>query len=156
MSEKWLGPISLAVYVAHPEELTVLHLFIAYMRKCSALFNQTVSIHLAVPMHGFTPPPSPSSFTNDTTSQPPSFDFSPYDDFPCGQPHQFIALVIKNVIPDGIDKASLYPQNHMRNIARKTCGTPWVFMTDVDIIPRPNSSFLLQEFYETPEAKCTK
>jgi len=38
----------------------------------------------------------------------------------------------------------------------QNCGTPWVFMTDVDIIPRPNSSYALNEFYNSVRSKCHK
>ncbi|CAG7785536.1 unnamed protein product [Allacma fusca] len=147
VSEKWLGPISLAVYIRTSDEWIILNLFNIYMQRCSALFTQTVSIHVAVPVN-YEPMNSP----NDSSR----FEFSPWYDHPCGQPSEFLSLLMKKLLPDGIDQGALYPQNHMRNIARKTCTTSWVFMTDVDIIPRPNSSLLLQEFYESPSSKCSK
>lgn len=41
----------------------------------------------------------------------------------------------------------VYPQNHMRNIGRKGCGTQWTFSADVDIIPRDGMVDMLQHFY---------
>ncbi len=40
-----------------------------------------------------------------------------------------------------------YPQNHMRNIGRKGCGTHWTYSADVDIIPVSGMADKLQHFY---------
>ncbi|EDW53932.1 GM18308 [Drosophila sechellia] len=47
-----------------------------------------------------------------------------------------------------------YPQNHMRNLARKGCQTKYVFLTDIDIVPSTNSVPQLNHFLRT--ANCTK
>ena len=49
-----------------------------------------------------------------------------------------------------------YPQNLLRNVARKNCGTEWVFLTDVDIIPIPNLAPDLAVFLRSPQAKNCK
>ncbi|XP_037781974.1 beta-1,4-glucuronyltransferase 1-like [Penaeus monodon] len=50
-----------------------------------------------------------------------------------------------------------YPQNVLRNVARKTCGTEWVFLVDVDIVPIPGLSYTLSSFLtSTPALKCKK
>ncbi|XP_063930795.1 beta-1,4-glucuronyltransferase 1 isoform X3 [Zophobas morio] len=45
-----------------------------------------------------------------------------------------------------------YPQNHLRNLARKNCQSKFVFLTDVDIIPSRGMAEKLDVFLET--AKC--
>ena len=47
-----------------------------------------------------------------------------------------------------------YPQNHMRNLARKGSQTNHVFLTDIDIIPCPGLAKNLSIFLNTN--KCTK
>lgn len=114
VSEKWLGPISLAVYVWDADELAVLGLFVSYMRKCSVLFSQTVSVHVVVPIDFEIPEALNQSLYFDTSSSSSS---SSDDDHPCGQPHEFMSNLINKMLPQRM--GGLYPQNHMRNIARK-------------------------------------
>lgn len=49
-----------------------------------------------------------------------------------------------------------YPQNHLRNLARKNCQTSYVFLTDVDIIPSAGLCEGLDAFLKTVscEGKC--
>lgn len=42
---------------------------------------------------------------------------------------------------------NVYPQNHMRNLARKGCQNKYVFMTDVDIVPSKNIVEHLNNFF---------
>lgn len=46
-----------------------------------------------------------------------------------------------------------YPQNHLRNLARKNCQTRQVFLTDVDIIPSADLAESLNKFLETVTCK---
>jgi len=51
----------------------------------------------------------------------------------------------------------MYPQNLLRNIARKNIFTEWVFLVDVDIVSTPDMSKILSEFLRTPTVKeCKK
>lgn len=45
-----------------------------------------------------------------------------------------------------------YPQNHMRNLARKACQTEYVFLVDVDVVPSLGLARGLNEFLQT--AQC--
>jgi hypothetical protein len=96
------------VFVRNEEELGILALFVAYMRRCNVLFSQTVSIHLVVPISFEAP-----SFPNETSYWESFSD----NDHPCGQPHEFMISLMRKMLM--LDAESLYPQNHMRNIARK-------------------------------------
>lgn len=49
-----------------------------------------------------------------------------------------------------------YPQNHLRNLARKNCQTKYVFLTDVDIIPSKGMAENLDVFLEKPECDSDK
>ena len=42
-----------------------------------------------------------------------------------------------------------FPQNHMRNLARKGSQTNYVFLTDIDIIPSPGLARNLSRFLNT-------
>ncbi|XP_030387334.1 beta-1,4-glucuronyltransferase 1 [Scaptodrosophila lebanonensis] len=46
-----------------------------------------------------------------------------------------------------------YPQNHMRNVARKGCQSKYVFLTDIDIIPSRN--IVPQLNYFLSNVRCT-
>lgn len=48
-----------------------------------------------------------------------------------------------------------FPQNHMRNLARKGSQTNYVFLTDIDIIPSPGLARNLSRFLNTNTcSKC--
>ena len=48
-----------------------------------------------------------------------------------------------------------FPQNHMRNLARKGSQTNYVFLTDVDIVPSPGLAKNLSRFLNTNTcSKC--
>lgn len=130
------------------------------------MFSKTVSIQLVVPVEFEIPDYSNQSFYYDVLNE----------EHPCGQPHEFMQYLLKKLLVH--ETVGLYPQNHMRNIARKvtiknyekfivlpieivqifkqSCPTAWVFMTDVDIIPRPNASSMINTFYNNANAKCSK
>lgn len=41
----------------------------------------------------------------------------------------------------------VYPQNIMRNIARKACATRWTYSADIDLIPSNGMADMIQKFY---------
>ena len=46
-----------------------------------------------------------------------------------------------------------YPQNHLRNIARKNCQTRYVFLVDIDVIPSPKTGVNLNKFLKNRRRK---
>lgn len=50
-------------------------------------------------------------------------------------------------------KKNSYPQNHLRNLARKNCQTSYVFLTDIDIIPSDGICKGLDDFFKTVSCK---
>lgn len=113
--DHWDGPISLAVYVRTRTELNVLFSFVSYMQRCTSKFTQQVSIHLALPFNLQLSHIFHTNGSNQNTSwlrRVPSWAL----EFPCGQPMELVALLaVEWLTPD----VSIYPQNHLRNIARK-------------------------------------
>ncbi|KDR14683.1 beta-1,4-glucuronyltransferase 1-like isoform X6 [Zootermopsis nevadensis] len=53
-----------------------------------------------------------------------------------------------------ISNKLLYPQNHLRNHARRNCQTKYVYLTDIDIIPSTGMADNLQEFLR--QSRCEK
>lgn len=48
-----------------------------------------------------------------------------------------------------------YPQNHLRNTARKAAQTHFGFLTDIDIVPSSGLADRLDEFLKSPKRICT-
>lgn len=128
-------------------------MYTSYLTKCYPAFLNQVAIHLAVPA---------------------SLAVLKVDD---GLLSQWEGITLKEILEKGEtcpeakgylkylldtlptkDKGKLkykevYPQNHMRNIGRKGCGTHWTYSADVDIIPRDGMADMLQKFYEDLKTK---
>lgn len=111
----WTGPISVAVYVAG-DELRLLRAFTTWLFRCQPEIYARVALHVATPIdrpgyQGVVP-----NWARDCNANP---------------------------LPPGERRADTvawrarhpYPQNHLRNQARKNCQTPYVFLVDIDIVP---------------------
>lgn len=48
---------------------------------------------------------------------------------------------------------SVYPQNHMRNVARKGCPSDYVLLLDVDIVPTQGMAQTLARFLRRPDVE---
>ncbi|XP_021203793.2 beta-1,4-glucuronyltransferase 1 isoform X1 [Bombyx mori] len=130
----WTGPISVAVFVAG-DELRLLRAFTTWLFRCQPEIYSRVALHIAMPaerpgVHGVVP-----SWARDCRSKP---------------------------LPPGERRADTvawrarhpYPQNHMRNQARKNCHTSYVFLVDVDIVPSKGMAASLDKFLTTAP-KCS-
>ncbi|XP_053963870.1 beta-1,4-glucuronyltransferase 1 [Anastrepha ludens] len=137
---QWNGPISTAVYVAGNEEFSILKYFVSYMRLCFSFIRDNVAFHIAVP---YNKEPTHEHIPNLIKS------------FDCQYPEQTLRHLLKIRSPDTIRwrLKNEYPQNHLRNLARKGCQNKYVFLTDIDIIPSGNMVSLLNNFL--PSAKCS-
>ncbi|KAL1490529.1 hypothetical protein ABEB36_013207 [Hypothenemus hampei] len=140
----WGGPISLATFASNELELNRLLLYIMYLRKCNTRIRDKVSFHLAT-IKG------PTKFT---------INEERLESLTCGNPMG----VLKDLIKDKSLKRGVYPwrlktpypQNLLRNLARKNCQSKYVFLTDVDIIPSKGMAESLNDFFERQfcEGKC--
>lgn len=147
--EAWRGPVSLAVYITNPNEWVGLNLLVNHYRKCHPLFRDYVSIHLAIPVQ------IENTWTADLQQLEDEEEaekfVTSFTNLPCTTSDKVLQHMIKKIQANEDSKLLMenYPQNHMRNIAEKACGTEWTFSTDIDIIPRPDSATLLQDFILT-------
>ncbi|XP_021928930.1 LARGE xylosyl- and glucuronyltransferase 2-like isoform X4 [Zootermopsis nevadensis] len=69
----------------------------------------------------------------------------------------FTADLLEHRNPKTVELISnklLYPQNHLRNHARRNCQTKYVYLTDIDIIPSTGMADNLQEFLR--QSRCEK
>ncbi|ODN01158.1 Beta-1,4-glucuronyltransferase 1 [Orchesella cincta] len=157
--EKWRGPLSLAVHITSEEEWLVLNLYTRFLERCFPAFRDQVSVHLALPASL-----GPFCFDEDKIV---AWNITNFEEVEfqnqCHEPKEYMQFLMDAFPTTHKDKLALkevYPQNHMRNIARKACGTDWTYSTDVDIIPRDGMAEMLQAFYDelqmlsTPCKKC--
>lgn len=73
----------------------------------------------------------------------------------CGKPEASLRLLMRHRRPEASRwRVKLpYPQNHMRNLARRNCQTEHVFVTDVDIVPSGQLAERLDAFLR--RQRCT-
>lgn len=141
-SKQWQGPISVAVFVAGSDEFSILQYYVTYLRLCFDFIRSNVTFHLAFPYER-----QPERESRETYKLLQMFD--------CQYPEKTLRslLTLRSTETKRWRLRNVYPQNHMRNLARKGCQTKYVFLTDVDIIPSANIAPLLNEFLET--ARCS-
>ncbi|XP_050293938.1 beta-1,4-glucuronyltransferase 1 isoform X2 [Anthonomus grandis grandis] len=138
----WAGPISLAVFAGSEKELNHILLFILYLRKCNSRIKDKVSFHIAI-LKGN----GPKRF---------SIDEERLGRLSCMNPmanmHQLMMEINNNRMMGPWRHKLPYPQNLLRNLARKNCHTKYIFLTDVDVIPVKGMAEGLNEFLA--EDKC--
>lgn len=144
----WTGPISLAVYVAGDDELYLLQLYLSYLKNCFASIRDAVTIHLAYPIKR-----APKIVRK--------FLKSDFSNFVCEQPEATLKKLMKFRTTETIKwrLKNAYPQNHLRNLARKGCQNEYIFLTDIDIIPSVNftqnlDKFLRKTTHCSNQSKC--
>ncbi|CAG9860201.1 unnamed protein product [Phyllotreta striolata] len=140
VAQNWNGPISLATFAASEDELNALLLYVLYLRKCNERIADKVTFHLAL-----TTERRPKKFNIDTLK---------LKELNCDNPLGVMQHLTKN-FQRGTNQWRTrlsYPQNHVRNLARKNCQTNYVFLTDVDIIPSRGMAEILDAFLR--DAKC--
>ncbi|KAF6205241.1 hypothetical protein GE061_019409 [Apolygus lucorum] len=141
IANHWSGPISIAVFVVGDDEYAIVREYIKFLRQCFSRVKNQVSFHLAFPSEqvpSSSPPPKNISARN------------------CGKHEAVLEELVLQRATEIVEwhRNNPYPQNHMRNLARKNCLTPQVFLTDVDVIPSIRAAEGLHEFFKTEN--CTK
>ncbi|XP_008201607.1 beta-1,4-glucuronyltransferase 1 [Tribolium castaneum] len=122
VTANWNGPISLATFAASDDELNSLLLYILFLRDCFAKIREQVSFHFAYP--------------KDHRPRNIDIDFDKLKEMNCANPSGVLQQLVKQYLKGNKWRTKLpYPQNHLRNLARKNCQSKFVFLTDVDIIP---------------------
>lgn len=146
MVHQWNGPLSVAVYAAGDNELDLLQRYLAYLRRCYLPVRERVLFSVALPK-----------------SRPARNQLRPLAtnnlDLDCRRPEGALAELVRQLPSEQASWRSrnAYPQNHMRNLARKNCQSEYVFLTDVDVVPSTNLSRVLEDFLgETEQIKCDR
>lgn len=119
--ESWSGPVSVAVY-SPGRDYAALTLVLKFLRMCFPDVEKRVSFHLLYPVK------VKPSFAQE------QIDISTLD---CNDPESSIENIIKALLIYKKKMASKFPQNHLRNLARRSCPTNFSLVTDIDMIPSP-------------------
>lgn len=120
------GPISVGLFASGDEELYFIQLYLTYLRKCYPLLIGQMTFHL---VHSQQHAPT-------RVRQDVNLDADLPNHQKCDSPEAVLQkLLRKRQVLTKAWRTSPYPQNHMRNVARKGCQTEFVFLVDVDIIP---------------------
>lgn len=143
VSHQWSGSISAAIFIAAPDELKIMKIYIKFLRKCYAPVRDRVSFHFAIPRDH-------PSFTSQAGLSPRI----EHEKLECLKPEASLRQLLRHRRPESARwRVKLpYPQNHMRNLARRNCQSAHVFVTDVDVVPSSRLAEGLDVFLRS--SKC--
>lgn len=135
VAHHWRGPISAALFAAGDEEYSILQGYVDYLRHCYPAVRDRVSFHLAFP--GDRLPTRNNPIERSTLD--------------CLRPEAALHQLLKKRSSELLRwrLKNPYPQNHLRNLARKNCQTSRVFLTDIDIIPSLDMADGLEVFIKS-------
>lgn len=143
VAHHWTGSISVALYTAGDEEFEALQKYLSYLRKCYIPVLERINFSLAVPKKKL------------PTRQPRNY--APPVNHDCSRPEATLNELVNKISIEQTSWRSrnIYPQNHMRNLARKNCQSDWVFLTDVDVVPSIGLAKSLDRFLRDTK-RCEK
>eukprot|EP00096_Caligus_rogercresseyi_P012496 TRINITY_DN524_c0_g1_i1.p1 TRINITY_DN524_c0_g1~~TRINITY_DN524_c0_g1_i1.p1 ORF type:complete len:453 (+),score=78.30 TRINITY_DN524_c0_g1_i1:95-1453(+) len=148
--EYWKGPLSLAIFVPDIEYTIVSRLLNEHLLKCYESLERIVSVHLAYPKDH--PPAAGSPELEEGIS-------SLLRNVSCSKEDS--KNLIKSLLylrPKSMLKwreTYAYPQNLLRNMARRSCQTNWTMVSDIDMLTNPDFDMTLNEFFSSPEVSKT-
>ncbi|KAF7397849.1 hypothetical protein HZH68_009071 [Vespula germanica] len=143
VAHQWTGSMSVALYAAGDEEFEVLQKYLLYLKKCYEPVRERISFSLAVPR------------VKPLKKQPRTFALPDIVD--CAKPEATLNELMSGISVEQTNwrTRNVYPQNHLRNLARKNCQSDYVFLTDVDIVPSLNLTSALDDFLRNENCdKC--
>ncbi|XP_076063781.1 beta-1,4-glucuronyltransferase 1-like isoform X2 [Oratosquilla oratoria] len=132
--ETWDGPVSVAVFVPGKNYAVAVRM-IKYLRRCFHGVRERVAFHMTYPR-----------------AQPPvdvAWDDLNLEDLDCDDPIGVNAMLKDLQGGHRQDEGQMYPQNLLRNMARRTCPTPFTLTIDVDMLPAPDMAHRLDTFLAT-------
>ncbi|KAH7641814.1 Beta-1,4-glucuronyltransferase 1 [Dermatophagoides farinae] len=150
MSRRWNGPISMAIFAVTIQQIPVVVEAILLLRYCNPFIQQRTSFHLVYPLNF-------SSKLNNRQVRS-LLDFLRWSEIKDSYPEldRFVSKAncghIKELI-DQMDKKDSknynhhveYPNNLLRNIARRYSLTEYTLVIDIDLVP---SKLLYEKFLE--------
>ncbi|KAK8731229.1 hypothetical protein OTU49_007496 [Cherax quadricarinatus] len=139
----WRAPMSVAVFTPDVE-YAIARAYLTYLVTCFPFLGEKVSFHFTYPREHL---PKDLPLTIEHLEDK------------CDQPLAVLKRLLKQRSSKMLSwrERMPYPQNIVRNVARKNCATEWVFLADVDIIPIPGLSDRLATFLVSNTAtKCKK
>ena len=141
----WSGPVSISVFV--PDiELALALKYIQYLRSCYPAIHRQVSFHLTYP-------------ADHPGIQEVSFH-QQLDSLDCQQPHQVLELLLEERDEEMMSwrPSYPYPQNLLRNLAKKGCQTNYTYISDIDMVPSPGMDLQLESFLmkDQERSNCTQ
>ncbi|KAK7076097.1 hypothetical protein SK128_000109 [Halocaridina rubra] len=138
--ETWTGPLSVSVF-SPGSDFAVASAMITYLRRCFPGVQERVSFHL---VHTRTRPPLPSPHPEEQHLN-------------CDDPES-ANKILMGLRDENEPMERRYPQNIMRNLARRTCPCDYIFTIDVDMLTTPfmaeNLTGFLNGVSLTPCKKC--
>ncbi|KAF2359253.1 Nucleotide-diphospho-sugar transferase [Trinorchestia longiramus] len=143
VARHWVGPISIAVFT--PDlEYGIAKTYFQFLASCFPYVGDKITVHFAYPKEK--PPLHLHIDTSDILKM-------------CDQPVTVLKKLLEHRPRNMMSwrETLPYPQNLLRNVARKNCHPEWVFLVDVDIVPPPGMFEKLDAFLRTHAAKsCEK
>ncbi|KAL3276639.1 hypothetical protein HHI36_012011 [Cryptolaemus montrouzieri] len=136
VANHWDGPISLAGFSSGDEEFNNLLLYVLYLRECFPKIREKVNFHFAFPRGN-----APIKI---------QVNSSLLNRLDCDNPYGLLMQLTKSKTKKKNMRwknQNVYPQNHLRNLARKNCQSDFVFLTDIDVIPSYGMTQLLDNFF---------
>lgn len=159
MADHWRGAISISIYLDDEEEAVLFRRVIAHLRCCHPDLLASMAFHIVSASVAQTPPSSSTSFSS-SFPQADSEEPSLYITSNCTGPSSSLKWLLKGRPALSAKWATpwrLYPQNLMRNVARKACPSQYVFLLDIDVIPSFNMAENVARFLDRPAvAHCLK
>ncbi|XP_068247479.1 beta-1,4-glucuronyltransferase 1-like isoform X2 [Palaemon carinicauda] len=142
----WSGPVSVAVYVPD-SDLYVAMKMIEMMLSCNAGVRKQVSFHLIYPAR------FPPKGVNIQDSRRLEFGCDQLEMY-----NEYLLSEMNGTLQSRVAMQHLlYPQNLLRNVARDSCKTDYVFTPDVDMILVPGIDHHIKSFLNRADTKqCTR
>lgn len=136
--ERWKGFISFSLFSLPNDILTAIKLIIL-LRKCFPVIRYNTSFHLILPLHNLSLQKL-KNVQKDNTNKPwhtSSYNLPSLSS--CVQSSQiFASIQAKSSINYDINNGVPFPNNLLRNVARRNCLTEYIFVIDIDLLPSNN------------------
>ncbi len=172
MADHWRGAISIAVYLDGDEEVLLFRRIVQHLGRCHPDLFANIAFHLVSAPTQQIPSPAAASAGSSSTSTSatwPEDEGLPSGSRPldpgsirlnCSGPSTGLDWLLNghpSLSAKWASTSRLYPQNLMRNIARKACPSQYVLLLDVDVIPSYNMAEAVAQFLDGPAvAHCLK